>query len=77
MFRDPNGSGVIRRIVTSEWPECIDIEYDGLLVDGREDSESSEATEMKGIHESYRLTEQGGNTLLAIQSGMSEAITPT
>ena len=72
-FRDPNGTGVIGRIVTSERPECLDIEYDGLLVDGRDDFESADAIEMKGAHETYRLTEQGGNTLLAIESGMSEA----
>ena len=42
-FRDPNGTGVIGRIVTSERPECLDIEYDGLLVDGRDDIESADA----------------------------------
>lgn len=73
VFQDASGSGVIGRIVTSDWPECIDIEYDGLLVEGREDFQSPEATEMKDAHETYRLTEQGGTTLLAIESDMSEA----
>lgn len=72
-FRDSRGSGVIGRIVTSERPEYLDIEYDGLLVNDREDLESSDAIEMKGAHETYRLTEQSGTTHLAIESGMSEA----
>jgi len=73
VFRDESGAGLVGRIVTSERPERLDIEYDGLLVDGRDDVESSDATEMKGAHETYRLTERGDTTVLDIESGMSEA----
>ena len=72
VFRDPAGNGMIGRIVASERPERVDIEYDGLLVAGREDYDSPEAREIKGARETYRLIEQGGSTRLTVESGMAE-----
>ena len=73
VFRDPTGNGMIGRIAVSERPERLVIDYNGLLVAGREDYDSPEAVEIKGAQESYHLSEQGGRTLLAIESGMFEA----
>jgi uncharacterized protein YndB with AHSA1/START domain len=76
VFRDPAGNGMIGRIVASIQPELVEIEYDGVLVEGREDYESAEAGETKGTREVYRLSERDGRTLLTIQADMAEAYFP-
>ena len=71
-FLDPSGSGMLGRVVASRRPELVDIEYDGLVADGEEDTSSPAALEYRGAREIYRLTEAGGGTRLAIAADMGE-----
>lgn len=73
LFLDPARNGMIGRIVTSDRPQVIDIEYDGTMVAGQEDYDSHEAQEIKGGRETYRLSEHDGTTKLDVQSDMGEA----
>ena len=73
VFRDPAGNGMVGHIVASVRPELVDIEYDGILVEGREDHDSAEARATKGTHEVYRFTERDGRTQLSIRADMAEA----
>lgn len=71
-FLDPSGSGMLGRVVASRRPELVDIEYQGLVADGQDDTTSDGAREYRGARETYRLTETGGGTHLAIAADMAE-----
>lgn len=72
-FLTPDGSGIAGQIVASDRPALLDIRYDGQVIEGKEDYDSPEAQELRGAHETYRLSEQDGGTSLAIASDMAEA----
>ena len=50
-FLDPSGSGILAHIVASRRPKLVDIEFDGLVADGKDDTESDHAREYHGSRE--------------------------
>jgi hypothetical protein len=71
-FLDPSGSGLLGHIAASRHPELVDIEYDGLVADGKDDTESDHAREYRGSKETYRLTRTPSGTHLDISADMAE-----
>ena len=71
-FLDPSGSGLLAHIAASRHPELVDIEYDGLVADGKDDTESDHAREYRGSRETYRLTRTPSGTHLDIAADMAE-----
>lgn len=71
-FADDSGSGIIGNIIVHEPFKTLSIEYNGVLNNNLEDFESKEAQVFKGTHETYRLSPQGGKTLLSITVDMTE-----
>ena len=71
-FLDPSGSGLLAHIAASRHPELVDIEYDGLVADGKDDTESDHAREYRGSRETYRLTRTPSGTHLDISADMAE-----
>ena len=71
-FLDPSGSGLLGHIAASRHPELVDIEYDGLVADGKDDTESDHAREYRGSRETYRLTRTPNGTHLDISGDMGE-----
>ena len=71
-FLDPSGSGLLAHIAASRHPELVDIEYDGLVADGKDDTESDHARECRGSREIYRLTRTPSGTHLDISADMAE-----
>jgi uncharacterized protein YndB with AHSA1/START domain len=72
VFTDGSGFGMLARVVTSRPGELLDLEFEGLVADGREDTTSDEARVYRGAHETYRLTPAGTGTHLAIAADMGE-----
>jgi len=71
-FTDESGSGLFGRIVRSERPAELEIEYDGILMNGEQDTESDDALMFRGSHERYVLAEDEGATTLEISCDMSD-----
>lgn len=61
-FLGPSGEGLLGRIVTSRHPQLLDIEYDGLVLAGKDDTGGEAAREYRGAKETYRLTATGDGT---------------
>ena len=72
IFSDDSGCGLIARIVESQPPATIAMEFEGVLTGSREDFEGPVAQALKGGKEIYRLTGQNGTTQLAISADMDE-----
>ena len=64
-FLDPSGSGMLARVVVSRRPEVLELEYDGLVTAGQDDTDSDTAREYRGGKETYRLTPTPDGTHLA------------
>jgi len=73
VFTDNKGSGMIGKIVKHIPNEMIDIEYEGIMVNGKEDYHSNAANDMKGTHETYRLSTTDDATNLSIECVMDDA----
>ncbi len=71
-FLDPSGSGMLARVVVSRRPEVVELEYDGLVSAGQDDTDSDVAREYRGGMEVYRLTRTPDGTHLAISADMGE-----
>ena len=71
-FLGPDGTGLLGRVAASRRPELVDVEYEGVVGDGREDRDSDTARQYAGTHETYRLTETGSGTHLAITAPMED-----
>ena len=71
-FLGPSGSGMLGHIVASRRPELVDIEFDGLVADGKDDTESDHAREYRGSRETYRLTRTPNGTHLDVSADMVE-----
>ncbi|WP_409331386.1 SRPBCC family protein [Trujillonella humicola] len=69
-FLGPDGTGLLGRVVTARRPEVVDVEYEGVVGDGRDDRDSHAARRYAGTRETYRLTGAGGRTHLAISAPM-------
>jgi len=71
-FLGPSGEGMLGHIVTSRCPELLDIEYDGLVLAGEDDTDSEAARDYRGAKETYRLTANGEGTRLDVSAPMGE-----
>lgn len=72
IFKDNDGNGIIGTIVKNNPTEILSIEYSGMLIKNVEDYESDMAKEMKGVQETYILSEREGVTTLNIECGMTD-----
>ncbi len=72
-FLGPDGTGLLGRVVVSRRPELLDVEYDGVVGAGRDDTTSELARGWAGSHETYRLAEADGGTHLVISAPMEDA----
>ena len=63
---------MLGHIVASRRPELVDIEFDGLFADGKDDTESDDAREYRGSRETYRLTRTPNGTHLDVSADMVE-----
>lgn len=72
IFTDPSQSGLIGTITGNKPYQFLGIEYDGQLLDGKEDYDSAIAKNIKGGIETYTLTERGDTTELSIVCDMDE-----
>lgn len=73
IFTDDSKNGLVGKVITNQPYEVVSVEYQGVLVDGKEDYDSADAQPVKGWKETYRLSEKDGVTQLSIESDMSEA----
>ena len=71
-FLDASRSGMLGRVVVSRRPEVIELEYDGLVLAGQDDTDGEEARKYRGGRETYRLTRTPEGTHLAIAADMGE-----
>ena len=71
-FLEPSGSGMLARVVVSRRPEVVELEYDGLVSAGRDDTDSDRARQYRGAKETYRLTRTPDGTHLAVAADMGE-----
>jgi uncharacterized protein YndB with AHSA1/START domain len=72
VFVDNTKKGLIGTVVANKPYEVLSVEYNGWLDNGIEDYDSETAKEIKGNHETYRLTEKNGKTNLSIECDMGE-----
>lgn len=72
LFTDSTGRGMAAKIVTSNPPSELIIEYTGIVADDKEDYESDMARQVQGGKEIYRLTENAGVTQLATECDMDK-----
>jgi len=71
-FVDKNKNGIFGKVDTKLPYEKLSIVYEGMVVDGEEDSDSEDAKAVKGNSETYELSEENGNTWLSITSDTDE-----
>lgn len=71
-FLGPEGDGMLGRVVASRPHELVDVEYDGFVSQGRDDTDSEAAQEYRGTRETYRLQPVAGGTRLEISAPMGE-----
>ncbi|HET6226356.1 MAG TPA: SRPBCC domain-containing protein [Bacteroidia bacterium] len=72
IFKDPKGSGMVGKIVSSKPQELLSIEYTGMLLDNKEDYQTKDALQIKGGREIYALSGKDNHTQLAISGDMPE-----
>ena len=70
VFKDDSGSGIVGRITVNKLHEEMVIEYDGMIMNGKEDFDSEDAKNMKGINETYKLVTDGPQTRLDVTVDM-------
>lgn len=71
-FLGPEGDGMLGRVVASRPHELVDVEYDGFVSQGRDDTDSDATREYCGTHETYRLEAVDGGTRLDVSAPMGE-----
>lgn len=72
VFTDGSGNGIIGKIIENKTNESISIEYEGMIMKGKEDFDSKEAKEMRGSHETYMLSDNNGDTRVSVESDMTD-----
>ena len=72
LFKDNTGNGLVGKVIINKPSEIISVEYQGILNAGFEDYESELARNVKGGHETYRLSGKGALTDLSIECDMAE-----
>ena len=71
-FLDPSRSGMLARVVVSRRPDVLELEYDGVVTAGQDDTGSDAARLYRGGREVYRLTRTPDGTHLAVAADMGE-----
>src|SRR5690606_4057372 len=71
-FTDKTNNGIFGRIERKKPYERITFVYDGMVINGTEDTESDMARQYIGTEETYRLADREGNTVLSISSDMGD-----
>lgn len=71
-FTDNKGNGMLGKIAKHEPNKLLVIEYEGFLVNGKEDFESAGAREARGAQEIYQLQKSANGNLLSISCEMDE-----
>lgn len=72
VFTDDGKSGLVGKIASNKPNEFLSVEYTGVLANGEEDYDSDEAKAMKGVLETYTLTETDGVTQISISCDMAD-----
>lgn len=72
LFIDRSRSGIFGQIREMTSPRKMIFEYDGRMADGKKDTESEEAKELRGIKEIYTLDPGGDSCRLTIQTSLPE-----
>ncbi len=70
LFTDGSQTGLVGRIVEKRTHELLSIEYEGIVMRGREDYESDHAHDVQGAQEVYRLKGNGPRTQLLVECDM-------
>ena len=73
-FLDEAGNGMLAVIVESKPGELLSMEYTGMVMNGKEDTDSHIARKYKGGHEIYRLSKVDGKTRLDMEADMEESM---
>lgn len=71
VFTDSSESGLVGKVMVNKPHEIISVEYQGLVMAGKEDYESDDAKAVKGGRETYQLSEKDGVTRVSIEADMS------
>ncbi|RZM01413.1 MAG: hypothetical protein EOO88_57915 [Pedobacter sp.] len=69
---DKSNNGILGFITDSQPGKYLAIEYDGMLINNKDDFDSEDAKMLNGATETYTLTEDAGVTRLDITSDMTE-----
>lgn len=70
-FLTPNRDGMLGFIAENQPNQLMVIEYSGIVNKGVDDTQSEAASAVKGGQEIYRLSSDGSQTTLDIESDMS------
>ena len=70
IFKDDTESGIIGKITVNKLHEELVIEYESMLMNGKEDFESEYAQNIKGSKETYKLKSDGPETRLDVTCDM-------
>ena len=70
VFKDDSENGIVGKITVNKLHEEMVIEYDGMIMNGKEDFDSEDAKNMKGINETYKLVTNGPQTRLDVTVDM-------
>jgi hypothetical protein len=73
LFLDASGTGIVSRIASHVPNDHITMEHMGIVVGGKEDYDSKDALEWRGLMESYFVTETDGITTLIVESDTIDA----
>lgn len=71
IFTDNSKEGLVGKVIVNKPNEVISVEYQGTVIDGKEDYESDVSKNVKGGLETYRLSEKDGVTYLSIECDMA------
>ncbi len=74
VFTDNTEFGLVGKVIVNKAYEVISIEYQGVVIAGKEDYESDIASSVKGGRETYMLSEKENVTHLSIECDMSEEL---
>lgn len=72
MFIDDSRSGMLGFIKEMKPYDTISFEFTGLMMEGKEDTESEWAKKYAGLIEKYTFTDQDGGTMLHIEAGAED-----
>lgn len=71
-FTDKSNNGIVGKIARKKPYEKLQFVFEGIVVNGTEDYESDLAKQYNGAEETYRLSDNNGNTTLSISCDMDE-----